>query len=90
MYDFYNNTVINGHFWSLQISERHLTSRKPSPEVAPTTLATFFLVTVNLTLTFESDLDSVKENQHAKCIVHKLLSTDTYTHTPDRLLDPDY
>jgi len=62
-------------------------TRKPSLEVAPTTLATFSSCSRELrTLAFELDLDNVKINPHASKVtghfIQKLLSrghTDTHT-----------
>ena len=68
-------------------------TRKPSLEVAPTTLATF-----SSWPHFELDLNSVKMNQHAKYLgqrsyssqvtdgTHTRTHTHTHTHKPDRLL----
>jgi len=76
-------------------------TRKPSLEVATTTLATLFRpVTVNfnlrMTLTFELDLDSIKVNQQAKHLGQRPFSskiitqTHRQTHSADRLLYGDY
>ena len=37
-------------------------------------------------MTFKLSLDSIKLNQHAKCLFQKLLSAHAHTHTPDHLL----
>jgi len=73
-------------------------TRKPSLEVAPTTLATFSFCDRELymALPFELDLDSVKIKQHARYIGQRSFSskaivhTHRHTHTLERLFYEDH